>query len=137
MVGALQRLPASLPVAEDEAPVPADVDEPAEGRVLAAHEHDGQEPRDGRRELPRLGDLVEACGVLPEAPEEPLLLQRRELGVDVPGVRERARAGGGRHAGSLEASGSCLTRRSGSYRESLLAQVRQVHRASRSQVRDD
>ena len=70
VVGALDRLAPRITVAEDGAAVPADVDEAAELAVPGTRQDDRERARAGRRQLPGLGDLVEAGGVLPRAGED-------------------------------------------------------------------
>ena len=52
----------------------------------------------------RLGDLVGPAGVLPGAPEDPLLLEPEHGRIGVPVVGERAPVGDGRHARNLAAT---------------------------------
>ena len=108
VVGALDRLAARVAVAEDVAAVAADVDEAAELAVPAAREDDRERPGPGRRQLPRLGDLVEPRGVLPRAREDPLLLEAKHGRVRVPVVRKRSGSGDGRHRRNLPVCRSTL-----------------------------
>ena len=101
VVRALDRLAARVAVAEEVPTVAADVDEAAELVVPAAREEDGKRPGPGRRQLPRLGDLVEPGGVLPRAREDPLLLEAEDGRVRVPVVRKRSGSGDGRHRRNL------------------------------------
>ena len=90
VVGALDRLPSRVLLAEDVSAVATDVDEAAQFAVARACEDDGERACRRRRELTRLGDLVEAGRVLPARAEETLLLETRDRRVDVPVVRQRA-----------------------------------------------
>src|SRR4029079_15926648 len=101
VVRALDRLAARVVVTEDVPTVAADVDEAPELVVAAPREETGKRPRPGRRQLPRLGDLVESGGVLPRACEDPLLLEAEDGRVHVPVVRKRSGSGDGRHRRNL------------------------------------
>jgi hypothetical protein len=65
VVRALEGLAAALPVADDRAPVPADVEERAERVLTVAHEHDRHVTDPRRRERARLGYLARVPDVLP------------------------------------------------------------------------
>src|SRR4029079_15212758 len=101
VVGALDRLAARVAVTQDVPTVASDVDEAAELAVSAAREDARDRPCPGRRQLPRLGDLVEPGGVLPRACEDPLLLETVNGRVRVPGAPERSCSGHGRHRSNL------------------------------------
>ena len=90
VVGALDRLPPRVSVAEDVTAVAADVHEAAQPPVARPRQDDRQRAGRGRRQLTGLGDLVEAGGVLPARGEEALLLEAPDGRVDVPVVRQRA-----------------------------------------------
>ena len=93
VVRALQRLAPAGAVAEQVAAMPADVDERAQRVVAAADEDDRDVAGPGRDERPRLGQLPGVPGVLPGAPEDPLLLEAGHRRVDVPVPGDRAAAG--------------------------------------------
>ena len=97
VVGALDRLPPRVALAEDVAAVAADVDESTKLAVPRARQHDGERPRIHGRQLPRLCDLVETRRVLPGPRKDELLLEPQHRRVGVPFVRQRAGSGDGRH----------------------------------------
>ena len=97
VVGTLQRLALPGAVAEEVAAMTADVDECAERVVAAAHEDDRHVARAGRHERTGLAQVAGVAGVLPGAPEDPLLLEPRDRRVDVPVPGDRAAAGDGCH----------------------------------------
>src|SRR5206468_9433554 len=84
VVGALQGLPPALALADERAAVPADVDEAAQLAVAPAHDDDRQLAGVCGEERARLGDLVCAARVLPEAREDSLLLEPEHRRVRVP-----------------------------------------------------
>src|SRR5207249_2045422 len=89
VVGTLERLPAALAGDDLRAPVAADVDERPQPVVAAADDHDRDAARAAGEELSRARGLSGAPCVLPRAVEDPLLLQPRERGLEVPGGGER------------------------------------------------
>ena len=66
----------------------ADVEEGAKDAVLVAHEQHGDVADSSCAEGPRLGDVRRQADVLPEPPEDPLLLEPENCGVRVPAPRE-------------------------------------------------
>ena len=84
VVGALERRSPPGAFADDRASVPADVEERAELVLLVADEHHGDVSHARRTERAGLRDLVRPAGVLPEAAEDPLLLEPEGGGIDVP-----------------------------------------------------
>jgi len=72
--------------------VAADIEEGAQYAFLVADEHDRDLAYVRRPVRARLGDLVGAADVLPETPEDALVLQPEHGGVRVPAPRERPRA---------------------------------------------
>src|SRR4029077_12622591 len=71
------------------AAVAADVDEPAQGAVLAPHDRHRDLSGDRREEAPRLRDLLRPACVLPGRGEDALVLSREYRLVGVPRRRER------------------------------------------------
>ncbi len=71
--------------------MPADVEERPQRALPVADEHDGNLPGVRRRERARLGDLTRVADVLPEAPEDPLVLELEHVTVGVPAPGQRSR----------------------------------------------
>jgi hypothetical protein len=94
VVGTLQALTPAFAVDHDRAPVPADVDERAQRPLAVAHDDHRQPAGAGGDVRPRLRDLVSPRRVLPEAPEDALLLAAQDVAVDVPAPGQRAREHG-------------------------------------------
>ena len=63
--------------------MPADVEERAQHALAVADEQHGEVADARRVEGRRLRDLVDACDVLPEAPEDALVLKPEDRRVDV------------------------------------------------------
>src|SRR5947208_7988780 len=88
VVRTLQRLAARLPLGEREAAVAADVDEAAQDAVAVARDDDRRAAY-LRGEVARRRKLSGVPDVLPRRPEDQLLLPPQDLGIRVPGVRQR------------------------------------------------
>ena len=114
VVRALQRLSAPLPLADDRAAVPADVEERAE-RVLTVADDDHRDVSDPcRRERARLRHLSRVPDVLPRAAEDALSLELEDGGIRVPAPGQclhvdrahGAQASGGQAAARTSSSSS-------------------------------
>src|SRR4051794_31780402 len=88
VVRALQRLAVRLPLGEREAAVAADVDE-ATQHAVAVLRDDDRCAAYMRGEVARRRELSGVADVLPHRPEDSLLLPPQDLGIRVPGVRQR------------------------------------------------
>ena len=88
VVGALQCLAARLPFGEGGAAVAADVDEGAQDAVSVARDDD-RGTAGLRGEVARRRKLSRVTDVLPRRPKDPLVLPPQDLGIRVPGERQR------------------------------------------------
>ena len=93
VVGALDGRAGPRALAQQRAPMAADVEERAQHVLPVAHEQDGNVCDSGREKRARPGQLVGATDVLPRTAEDPLLLDLEHGRVRVPAPRDGADAG--------------------------------------------
>ena len=88
VVRALERLAPARALADERAPMAADVEERAQLVLLVADEDDGDVADPGRRERARLGHVARVADVLPRAAEDALALELEHGRVRVPAPRQ-------------------------------------------------
>jgi hypothetical protein len=110
VVRALERLALARALADDGPAVAADVEEGSQRPLAVVDEQYRDVARAGRVEAARLGDLVRAGDVLPEPPEDPLLLELEHRRVDVPAPRKRSGAGRAHRSNATDGRNQAATR---------------------------
>ena len=99
VVAALQGLALASPFREDGAAVTADVQECPQGLVPTADDEHRDVSDAAGEELACGRGVLDRTGVLPGAPEDPLLLSRQQLRIGVPAPRQRGLGGSGGQTG--------------------------------------